>query len=361
MQSRNKIVIASAGAGKSSYLIKAAYHSTPYRKAVVTYTNANTRELISKARESGQSHNAKVTFLPWYTFLLKHFVRPYQRSNYSKCRIDRMLLVSGSSPYGIAKAREEYYCPAPGLIYSDKVSEFACEVIDKTSGAPIRRFEKCFGELLIDECQDLTAYDLQLIEHLLRSNIKMKLVGDPRQAVLPTNHNRLRKGFKNENIVKQFERWHEAGLCEITYHARSHRCTQSICDFADQFFPELPKTKSLNTESTPHDGVFAVRLQDVARYRDKFQPQCLRFSKKTRNAPSDSINFKISKGRTFYRTLIFPTKKFCDFLAGKLNAQSAGNAPTNYVSITRARQSVAFVVPDSFSECILPIMYSTED
>ena len=121
---------------------------------------------------------------------------------------------------------------------------------------------------------------------------------------------------------------------------------QEICDFADQFHPDAPNTESRNKTVTEHDGVFAVRGSDVAEYVATYTPQPLRYSRKTGCPHGEPINFGASKGMTFQRTLIYPHGPLLKFLTtGKL--EDAGKAVEKiYVAVTRARQSVAFVVND---------------
>jgi DNA helicase II / ATP-dependent DNA helicase PcrA len=65
------------------------------------------------------------------------------------------------------------------------------------------------------------------------------------------------------------------------------------------------------------------------------------------------MNFGDVKGMTFDRTVIYPHAAFQKYLkTGKL--ELAGQSLTRtYVAVTRARNSVAIVVPDNFSSPIL--------
>src|SRR5258708_11079396 len=83
-----------------------------------------------------------------------------------------------------------HYFSNPGMIYLDKVSKFACEIIQQTGGQPIRRFERIFYRLFIDASHDLSGYDLELVEHLLNSASEITLVVDNRQATYTTNDSR---------------------------------------------------------------------------------------------------------------------------------------------------------------------------
>jgi DNA helicase-2/ATP-dependent DNA helicase PcrA len=250
---------------------------------------------------------------------------------------------------------ERHYFGGPGRIYSDKVSKFACEVIRKTGGLPVQRFEEIYDRLYIDECQDLAGYDLDLIERLLKCRTAITLVGDHRQASFSTHNASKNKKFARESIIHKFEEWRNAGLCKIEYHYKSKRCAQAICDFADTLYPGLPKTESLNQMMTIHDGVFAVRRSRVPSYIDVFHPQPLRYDRRSKNIPGAPINFGSSKGMTFDRTLIYPHQKLERYLMTG-NLEDAGAAIAKiYVAVTRARQSTAFVIPDGATPASIPV------
>ena len=231
-------------------------------------------------------------------------------------------------------------------MYSDKVSKFACRVIENTGGLPLQRFEQIFNRLLIDESQDLAGYDLELIQILLNSDVELTLVGDHRQATYSTNSGPKNKKYRGPNIVSKFEEWEKAGFCGIEYHNYSHRCVQAICDLADQFHPKAPNTESRNTNVTGHDGVFAVRKGQVPAYMKAYNPQPLRYNRATRNIPGKPINYGNAKAMTFDRTLIYPHAPLKKFLKTGDIKDAGKEIAKIYVAITRARQSVAFVVDD---------------
>jgi len=143
-------------------------------------------------------------------------------------------------------------------------------------------------------------------------------------------------------------------LCDLEFQSISHRCVQTICDLADRLFPDMPRTTSLNRNSTDHDGVFAVREQDVEPYMTAFDPQTLRYDRRTKNVPGKPINYGASKGLTFERTLIFPNGPLSNFLLTG-DPKDAGSVAKIYVAITRARQSAAIVIKDKSKPPIIPI------
>jgi DNA helicase-2/ATP-dependent DNA helicase PcrA len=279
---------------------------------------------------------------------LRHFVRPYQNFLYDQRVASIHFVNSKSAQYSKSTdIRKHYFSAKSDLIYSDKIAKFACEAIKKSAGAPLRRLEQIFDHIFVDESQDLAGYDLDLIELLLKSKIQVTLVGDHRQATYSTNSADRHKQYRGADIVKKFQEWGTANLCEIEYQNFSHRCIQPICDFADQFHPSAPKTVSKNENITAHDGIFAVRKSQVVAYADKYSPQTLQYNRTAKKVVGKPINYGAAKGMTFERTLVYPHGKLTKFLeTGKLD-DAGKELDKIYVAITRAKQSVAFVVDDN--------------
>lgn len=349
MPSPNRIILACAGSGKTTGIIHEACNDAGRRSALITYTINGAGELTKAAYAHAGAIPPEITISTWYAFLLRHFVRPYQNHLYQP-RVARINFVRGQSArYAKATDIRNHYFSREGMIYLDKVSKFACEAIRRTDGLPLRRFEQIFDRLYIDESQDLQGFDLDLVELLLKSGTDIVLVGDHRQATYSTNDSRKNKKFTRANIVDKFTIWEKAGLCGIEYQTESRRCVQAICDLADQFYPSFPKTTSRNTDVTGHDGVFAVEASHIATYVARFAPQTLRYNRTHTGLPGKPINFGNAKGMTFERTLIYPHGPLSKFLKSGNLADAGAEIPKLYVAVTRARQSVAFAVPDGFS------------
>lgn len=358
MPSPNRIIIASAGSGKTTSIIKDAIGYESGRSALITYTHHNTEELRDRAYETVGHIPPSLTVSTWYSFILRHFVRPYQNDIYPT-PIKQVQFVDGRSAKWTKKDDiDKFFFSEPGCIYLDKISQFACEVIEKTCGLLLDRFEAIFNRLYIDEAQDLAGYDLDLVEHLLKSKVQVTLIGDVRQGAYKTNNSGRNRQYAGAKIVNKFDEWCNETDTVMEHLAYSHRCVQAICDYADQFYPNLPPATSLNSRLTGHDGVFAVRRSDIGHYIEAFRPQGLRLDRKTKDVPGTPLNFGEAKGKTFERTIIFPHKALEDVLrAGEVGR--LGNAPSTiakvYVGITRAKQSVAFVIPDTMKPATLKI------
>lgn len=119
---------------------------------------------------------------------------------------------------------------------------------------------------------------------------------------------------------------------------------QDICDLSDNLFPEYKKTTSGNKNTTSHDGVFFIKETDINSYIEIFEPMQLRDSvKKAVNENFPVMNFGESKGLSFDRVLIYPTKPIIDWLLDNSKEFAPTSLSKFYVALTRARYSVGIV------------------
>jgi DNA helicase-2/ATP-dependent DNA helicase PcrA len=346
MPSPNRVILASAGSGKTTWIAGEAESLSPAKTHLVTYTLNGVQELSDSVCATNGVVPECVRVESWFSFLIKHFVRPYQRSLNVE-HTDGLFFVSGQSvPYTKEVDVLRHYFSPSQLIYSDKVSKFACKVIDETNGLPLRRFEKICKHLFIDECQDLAAWDLNLLEHLFSSEVQVILVGDIRQSTYATNNASKNSRFKGSGVIEKLLEWERQGKCAIEYQSHSHRCRPEICAFADRLYPDLPVTESKNHLDSGHDGVYVISTAEIDEYFKRFAPKVLRYDRRTKVSLGDPSNFGAVKGMSFERVMIFPHGPLKEFLtSGKIDDLKA-SIPKVYVAVTRARQSVVIVVGD---------------
>lgn len=349
-QSGDRVVLAAAGSGKTTTAAKLACEDKGKRTALITYTLNGRRELEARAYKEFGAVPPQVTISTWYSFVLTHFVRPYQNHLHER-RVDAINFER--APTSRRRFRKNqvagYFFSSPNRIWSDRATDFACRLIDETDGLPINRVQSVFDRIIVDEAQDLAGWDLELIEYVLKSPVEVALIGDHRQATFSTNDNPKNRQFAGEKIVDKFAEWECGGLVQIEHKSYSHRCVQAICAFADLLFPDSEPMISCNEKVTGHDGVFLIRQRDVTRYFEEYAPQVLQWSKAGGTKIGNPLNLGDSKGMTFERVLIYPHTKFRDFLkTGKMELEGQSKTKT-YVGVTRARQSLAIVVPNNFA------------
>ena len=349
----NNITIASAGSRKTTYIVNEALSSEGENILILTYTIENINQIRKYIIQEVGFIPSNITIQSWYSFLLQDCVRPYQNFLYNDKRIDTVYFPVDMHTFKtnrryIKKADTTNYFLVKGCyIISEHISEFATICNEESNGKTIIRLEGIYSKIFVDEVQDISGYDFDLIELLLKSKINCHLVGDCRQATYFTTCSPKYKKFKGKNIINLFQSWEKDNLCSITEKNDCYRSNQIICDFADKLYPNLSRTTSFNTEQTEHDGLFIVKSEQVSRYIKAYNPIVLRYSKKSETLDFDSQNFGTTKGQTFERVLIFTTDPIRKYLkTGNDNVLHDTSRAKLYVAITRARTSVAFVFDD---------------
>ncbi|NMA85495.1 MAG: UvrD-helicase domain-containing protein [Epulopiscium sp.] len=363
MKYKNKLIIAAAGSGKTTFLVERAEEIKNENVLITTFTEANAREIRDKFTRGIPSN---ITVQTWFSFLLQHGVRPYQSAmdeSIHETRIGFLLTNEKSgfrfqSKFGPRFWGEDnfkkYYFTADYKIYSDKISKFIFECNKKTNDAVIDRINRIYPHIFIDEVQDLAGWDLELLRLFFKSKSKVLLVGDPRQTTYLTNHGEKHKPYR-DGLIKQFivdKCTTKREKCEIDEHSlnKSHRNNKLICAFASALYPKYPECppctcNDCHTDDVDHQGIFVIKREQVSSYIKKYKPQVLR----ERNSRLSELNYGESKGLSFDRVLIEPTEKIRTYLTtgdlGKIETIRA----KFYVAVTRARYS-ATIILDEFDE-----------
>lgn len=347
-----------AGGRKTQSIIEECALAPPERRVLVlTYTQTNQTALRTRLADVG-SLRARVEVLGWFSFLLRHWVRPYLPLHFPGNRL-RGLNFDGDPGYVSGRVR---FLDSEQRAYRLHLAQLAVDVSKASGEAVIDRLSRIYDAIHIDEVQDLNGYDLEVLEMLLDAPIDLRLVGDVRQALLATNpRERKNKPYKGIEIKKWFEKQAKAGRLVITQKSETWRCNQEIANFADRIFDAscgFPPTESHNAKRTGHDGVFVVARADAAEYVEVFESLCLRHNAgSARNVDLPFMNITLAKGMDVKRVLIWATERMEKFLDDGTMLEGTPCCEL-YVAVTRARASVAFVVkrPDQLS---LPVWRPT--
>ncbi|MCI5133918.1 MAG: DNA helicase UvrD [Candidatus Electrothrix sp. AW2] len=363
------LVLASAGAGKSRLIVKQSLEKIALGEKVLilTYTKNNQKELVKKLCEIRGIVPSAVTIKGWFTFLLEDMIRPYQgclfpdripNINFNDVdphRKNSRYIPGRGEKNGADYNPKHFLTSKEGKAHTTYISKLATRVNSISKGKSIQRLSEIYQSIYIDEVQDLTGWDFEVMKSLSKSNINhFFCIGDFRQTLYST-HQTTKKPKENIEKLNCFD---SIGLTVERLNI-SWRCIQKICDIADlvhkdEKIYEPTESRLEEIEIDPgyadHLGVFVVRSDNVEAYLKKYQPTILRSSRssqKTLCNGREAFNFGESKGMGFDRVLICTTDKHKEFLAGKEDAFKNDKTPkaknSLYVAITRARFSVAFL------------------
>lgn len=353
----NKLIIAAAGAGKTTFIVKEALKQKDNNVLITTYTQANEDEIRKKIIEINKCIPENIMVQTWFSFLLQHGVRPYQGCLFEK-NVRGMFLTNKQSAVKYYTRRgipvcynedddlEKHYFTNTCEIYSDKLSKFVVKCNHKSDGAVIDRLSRIYSYIFIDEVQDLAGYDLELLKLLFGSDSNIHMVGDPRQVTYLTHNERKYAKYKDGRIKDFIQNECKKSNCEIDEETLnlSHRNNELICSFSSKLYPNFTPCTSNQQEVTKHDGVYLVKKQDVKKYLGAYNPVQLRDSvKRDVDKSYKIINFGNSKGLSFDRVLIYPTEPFTNWIINNNYDLKPISRSKFYVAITRAKYSVGIV------------------
>lgn len=355
----NQVILAPAGGRKTQRIVEMCSNlSTPKKRAVITYTTTAQRVLVDRLLAS-DAREQMPTVMGWYTFLLDHVVRPYASSipELKDRRIKGLHLVTESLSKWLSGA--QYYLTNAGDVYNERLGLLASKVIEADREAVIDRIEHLFDEIYIDEIQDLRGNDLDILDELLMSKIRIIMVGDIRQRLLSTSRSSTKyKQYDGLGLVQWFKDRADKGILDLQEIRETWRCCTEVIEFADQMFhSEIfpPTVSNVIVPQGMHYGVWLVKDDDVEEYISRFHPARYRDSVKTKLVGTDSAtNFGLCKGETKDHVLIFPTNPMKRFWKDKTNELPARSRMNTYVAITRARWSAAICV-DSTKGYDIPV------
>jgi DNA helicase-2/ATP-dependent DNA helicase PcrA len=348
---KNKLMIAAAGSGKTTWIVNRALEQTQGRVLITTFTQANAAEVVRKIIELNRAVPEHITVQTWFSFLLQHGVRPYQGKILSD-EIRGLLFMSQQSAQYVSEVdTKKHYFSESLKIYSDKLSKFVVKSNAKNQGAVINRLGRIYTHVFVDEVQDLAGNDLEILLLLFASTAEILLVGDPRQVTYQTHPEKLHSKYRH-GAVKQFilDKKVDCEIDETTLN-RSHRNNKAICQFSSGLYPNLPASEPCDCDKCrkdppDHVGVFLVKEADLSEYQKIYRPVVLR-----QQLPAEGEwTYGLSKGLGFDRILIYPTQLILKYLRdGRLQKVKKGKTvdafdiPKFYVALTRARYSVAIV------------------
>ncbi|MDE1454113.1 RecBCD enzyme subunit RecB [Bacillus paralicheniformis] len=361
---KNQFLLASAGSGKTTYLVKLALQSEG-NILITTFTEQNKEEILNKIKElNNEIIPLNITVQTWFSFLIQHGAKPYQGC-LTERDITGMQLVN--SPSGLKyinrNNRPVYYSEADVdnhyftkdyRIYSDKLAKFVVKCNTLNKNAVIDRISSIYSHILVDEVQDLAGYDLEIIKLLFNSDSIIILAGDPRQVTYLTHFSKKNKKYQNGNI-----KFFIQDVCnkkkEICYIDEkslkdSWRNSQEICDIANKVFPDFPSSKCLHDKVSEHQGIYLVRNKDINMYLKAYNPVQLRDSlSKQVNSNFAVFNFGASKGKTFDRVLIYPTVDMIKWIKDSSTPLKFQTQCKLYVALTRAIFSVGIVCDETLN------------
>jgi len=369
--STNRLFIAAAGSGKTRLIIDEVIKNKSAKTLITTFTLANEKSIRDKLiKANGGCIPPNVNIQTWFSFLIEHGIRPYRFWNE---RVTGMELVSTASgikysykkngksipvAWGETENFEKHYFNSAMHVYSDKLAKLACCCDKKSKGYVIKRLEQIYDHIYIDEVQDMAGWDLEFIRLFLKSSMSLTMVGDPRQTVYLTHHDRKYAKYSYGKIKDFINNECKRISCTIdeTALANSHRNSASICSLSSRLYHDMQECLSCLKESHSHMGIFFVPENQIMAYQAQFKPMQLCLNKSVEVCEEiPRMNFGESKGLEYAHVLIYPTADMLKWLCDKNNSLKDKTKAQLYVALTRAFFSAGIVVKNDFEEDVSDI------
>lgn len=350
MQLNNIVIMAAAGAGKTHDICKDVIENakkTNKKILITTYTNKGVDAIEKEYKKQNKGVIDKnVVILSWFQFLLRELVKPYQSSILDKINIINSIDFNYQYEYINYNARltPKHYMIKNNIL-SNTVSEFAIDSNTKSNNKVIQRLEEIYSYIYIDEVQDLAGEDIEILNLLFSSKIRIQCVGDVKQSTYTTYNAKKNKKKTGIHLIEFFKELESKGIITLLFNNKTRRFGKEICEFSNSIFNDKSrKIESDKIYEEENQGVYLIDKKDFETYFKIYNPQILKFNAKTK-IDYDSLNFGQCKGMTFDRVAIFPNKKYKEFLQKGTKLDSPCKY---YVSATRAKYSIAFVVEKIF-------------
>jgi DNA helicase II / ATP-dependent DNA helicase PcrA len=363
MMGANRVVIAAAGSGKTTFLVNEALKVKDEGVLITTYTESNEAEIKQRIFEIYGHIPPNIVVMSWWSFLISHGVKPFQGRLFD-FSVRRLQLVSQKSGFRAKNkadhpiywgedAFEHHYFDSSHQVYSDKLAKLVIRCNKASKGDVIDRISRVFQHIFVDEVQDLAGYDLDILALFFASASRVILVGDPRQVTYLT-HNEARHSHYADGRLLAFlkEKLRKRIVFDIDEDRlnTSHRNNDLICALSSRLYPALKATtackcRTCRPDNIADQGLFFVHPKDKERYMRSYQPMqlCWAANSSGVDRSQPAMTFGGSKGLGFDRVLIYPTTDMLSWLhdnRGELKPQTRARM---YVALTRAKHSVAII------------------
>lgn len=351
---KSKLLIACAGSGKTTAIVRESLKLTNKRILITTFTDENTEEVKRKFYEENHFIPDNVSILPWFTFELRHLIRPFQGKYYDR-KINQINMVNSQSGIirkngkfiQIPESKIGHYFDGTGKVYSDKLAKLSLKTINESKGKTLERLKRLFSVIFIDEVQDLAGYDLELLKLFMENGFSVIMAGDPRQKTYSTHFSAKYKKYNNDKVAFVKDMCGKHCLTDETTLNVSHRCAPKIIELASKLFPEYPESKS--SVSTTDGEIYFVTAKTMESFLEYHKGIVqLRYDSKNKQTSQNYPvrNIGVVKGRSYDSVLIFPTKDMLKEILGEKVTLTAITRCKLYVALTRARYVLGIFVDE---------------
>lgn len=339
-----KCVIAGAGTGKTTYLLKLALNAPETCNVLyLTYTEAASAHFETQIKHLRGAVPSNITIMTWFSFLLSQGVRPFPYP-LPGFRPKGIQFTEGKvkQQRGVRRGQPAYYITDNQQdVFSSRLADLACMCDEQVNGAVVTRISDIYQLILVDEAQDLSSYDYDYVEKLLRTPSSIVIVGDPRQRTYTTSNE---GAHLNETI---FDYIANNKLCEIDRSTLTtcYRCKPDVIELANELFPDLPALQP--SDGTTDEYVKVLTKEEFSRQaaNAKFAMHLTWQSKSLPISGCQTMTMGASKGSEFSDVAVWLTQPMSKWLVDRKSELKATSRAKLYVAITRSQNNLWLIKP----------------
>lgn len=327
------LILAVAGAGKTTDITNKI--DVNDKTLIITYTENNYNILKNKIINKFKGIPNNIKIYTYFTFLYKFCFLPLKKGFKVKG------LDFNNNPNRFIKSTDikYYYNSFSKKMYHNRLAKIC---LDNYSDQIIKRIEKYFDYVYIDEIQDFASHDFNLLLNLVRANCNFLLVGDFYQHTFDTS----RDGNTNSNIYNNYNNYidkiksYDSKIkVDMTNFVKSKRCSKQVCAFITEYLKI--KIESYNNNDSEIKEIYEDEIDKIVNDDNivkLFYQNSKKYDVKNVN------NWGNSKGNTYIDTCVILNKNSYEmYQKHKLNELSPSTKNKLYVALSRATNNVYIV------------------
>jgi len=328
-----RVIFAVAGAGKTTYIIDKLEETS--KALIVTYTNNNFYNLKKKITQKFGYVPEGIRVMTYFSFVYGFCYKPYLLTTMKTTGI----LYDSNPNRAARKVEDRYYISPSKRLYSNRI---ALLVKEKRLMSDLRaRIDKYYDLFIIDEVQDLSAHDFNLILELAQGEAEVLFVGDFFQYTYATSRDGNTRRNLHDNVDTYKREYETAGLTvdEETL-VKSYRCSLTTCQFVnDSLEIAIESHSGTETELRELDDDEIETIMNDDNIIKLFYDNSSKYNVASRN-------WGDSKGEDRYTDvcIVLNPTTYAKFKAGTLSQLAPMTRNKLYVALTRARGNVYFVM-----------------
>lgn len=346
------VYLAVAGSGKTYNLCNSI--NGKKRNLIIAFTRQNTNNIRRELLERFHCIPENTDIMTFHSFIYNDFLMPYEYIVWEKYTNKKAVKTKGITLEDAPKLTYPEFNPYYviekniGHYINSNIKKYYCERISKLINKcgitgilnkGIRRLEKFYDYLYIDEFQDFRKYDYEILNNIVkRIKIPCYLYGDFYQhSVSGTNNSG--KPFEDktyEDFVIELKK-NKFSVDVITLKD-SRRCSKDVCEYV---------RKELKIEIYSQGGNEG-KIKLITEYEDAkriiLDDKIVKlFYDNARKQFCNGINWGYSKGDTYAET--------CVVIPDKLNLKGI-NKNKFYVALTRSKGNVHLLHRKHYKSCL---------